>query len=362
MTWTAVIPLVALLATQTPEEIRFRTVTLPEPEGRTESVRYDILLDPLDPFKKDPRNGWEFSWLISGYEREDNAQWSLRHRIFSQEARPDHEKTQLVARMLLRLTQLNKRNLSIMQPPISHQVIDVYLSWGGEAGGEQMFVMDIENGRQRRANVIYIYDWRSFTDPLEMARELAHEYGHATLPPIGGYSEPEEWANGYLGEGLFLRWMLKEQRQGRLTPEDAMGADEKALQGYVDRTVTPLVEKIANNGVDKKLLAGSSHESMKEYLGLNFYAEQIFPQQVYMRSLRLITEPTATDYERALKDAISEQREVMVRFPAEWKGRRVWLPAGTARLVDGKPLQSKDGWIQIQVGSEPIRLAGIARS
>ena len=41
----------------------------------------------------------------------------------------------------------------------------------------------------------------------EACRELAHEYGHAVLPAIGGFKSPEDWANGYLGERLFLRWL-----------------------------------------------------------------------------------------------------------------------------------------------------------
>jgi hypothetical protein len=42
----------------------------------------------------------------------------------------------------------------------------------------------------------------------EWARELAHEYGHVTLPPFNGFRPPlEPYGNGTLGETLGMMWM-----------------------------------------------------------------------------------------------------------------------------------------------------------
>ena len=43
-------------------------------------------------------------------------------------------------------------------------------------------------------------------EPLELLRQVAHEFGHLFLPGIGPLTDPEEWGNGFL-EMLILRWL-----------------------------------------------------------------------------------------------------------------------------------------------------------
>jgi hypothetical protein len=75
-------------------------------------------------------------------------------------------------------------------------VVDIWLCEGGEAGGEQV-------GRN-----IYIYQIEKGREDVELIREVAHEWGHHIIPPIGPYEEPEEWANGCIGERLLLKLFL----------------------------------------------------------------------------------------------------------------------------------------------------------
>lgn len=75
---------------------------------------------------------------------------------------------------------------------------DVWLCTGGGAGGEQW-----------RSN-LYLYHLETPRSSIEWLREVVHEYSHLALPAIGGYQAPEYWANGYLGERLLVRWLLRQ--------------------------------------------------------------------------------------------------------------------------------------------------------
>ena len=75
---------------------------------------------------------------------------------------------------------------------------DVWLCAGGRSGGEQW-----------RSN-LYLYNLETPRSSIEWIREVVHEYSHLALPAVGGYTEPEYWANGYLGERLLVRWFQRE--------------------------------------------------------------------------------------------------------------------------------------------------------
>jgi hypothetical protein len=75
-------------------------------------------------------------------------------------------------------------------------VVDIWLCEGGDVGGEQV-------GRN-----IYFYQIEKGREEVELIREVAHEWGHHIIPPIGPYEEPEEWANGCIGERLLLKLLL----------------------------------------------------------------------------------------------------------------------------------------------------------
>ena len=80
--------------------------------------------------------------------------------------------------------------------------------------------------------------------PAEWVRELAHEYGHAILPELGPFVKPERWANGYLGERLFLKWMLADNQQQDVWTEPIDGT------AYVANQVAPLRERFLTEGPD----------------------------------------------------------------------------------------------------------------
>lgn len=126
------------------------------------------------------------------------------------------------------------------------QPIDVWLSRSGDAGGEEW-------GRN-----IYLFAIDTPRAPAEWLRELAHEFAHHVLPEIGPFDHPEPWASGYLGERLFLKWLLQDNRLA-----DAWGAPVSAAD-YVALQVAPLRDRFLARG---PLDPGGDPEPMDTLIG-----------------------------------------------------------------------------------------------
>ena len=382
-------------------------------------IRQDILLnkdgteprlmmrqpqDPLVPPKKGPKTfgenkiPFEFEWITWGFVRSGSSQeHELRLRVYSQERRPENDAAHSVTRMLLRLWDINKQRLGIDQAPRQpdgYRLVNVYLSWGGQAGGEQFTSADqgdgktpfkvqvapssdgrvgstmsssqlkgeqfrsteSEGNKRVTANNIYIYDLASFTDPVEMAREVAHEYGHSTLPGIGTYTAPEAWANGYLGEKLYLLWARDILAKDLLHPDDFMGAKKDQLDLWIAKNVDPLVLQAASKPPTMGELADKSAKGMDAYLGLAIYMAQILPERVFARSLKLIGSQNARDYLGAISLAAEEPDQLPITIPESLKGKEIWLPAGKGRVSGAKVLAIEGGWTKVLPGSEPIAI------
>ncbi len=142
--------------------------------------------------------------------------------------------------------------------------VDVWLSRTGEAGGEQY-----------RAN-LYIYDFVSERSGIEWAREIAHEYGHYLLPGASGYTSPENWSNGLLGERLFLRWLLDDLVAGRIPAEEVPFVKPADLVDYCAKQVTPLIDRMKNSGPDSAALARLDRKGMDAFTSLLLYADEVY--------------------------------------------------------------------------------------
>lgn len=300
----------------------------------------------------------EFDWLSAGYVRtRTGPQFELRFRVYSQERKQVVDTAFEVNRMLLRLWDMNWTRLGMDNPQQYHGgIVDVYLSWGGKPGGEQMFVGDVENNRPVKANNIYFYDLASFTNPLEMAREVAHEFGHATLPAVGGYRAPEYWANGYLGEKLYMSWVRDLLASGQLVKDDFMFAPAEDVQKWVASNVDPLVARAAAVRPTQATLSGRDAAGMDAYLGLVLYMSQILPDKVFARTLKLMGSQDARDYPAAVLMAIEEPEDLEFRVPGALKGKSVWVPVSKGTVSGAKVLKIEGGWAQVELGEEPPHL------
>lgn len=351
----------ALVAAQVqdPEISLSRGLYLDNPEKSGEArLLVNIPLERMPSPKISPLNKWEFPFMVAGYVREaEGGDMLLRFRVYHQRNREEGEPGPYVARTLLRLWDFNHRSLKLDHSlQYNKRIVDVYLAWGGpRAGGEHRFDVDSEGGQERKVNTIYIYRLDSFTDPVEMAREIAHEYGHATLPAVGGFKSPEMWANGYLGERLYLRYLRDELAAGRLIPQDALNATTEGLDAWVKANVDPWELKAATEGPDAAALKRVDKASMDQYTGVAVYAQAILPQAVFARSLVIIGSVKASDYPGAVVRAVREPAKVEMSIPPRLRNRAIWIPCDAAAKISGaKVLKRRAFWSQVRATGQTV--------
>ena len=330
--------------------------------ARGKTAYISTYVDPSDPAKKSPKKfgpqqvRWEFPWVVQGYVRPEGMdQYAIRFRVYSQDRKEKDDKAPMIARMLTAIWDENASRIkSDHSDRYNGRIVDIYVCWGGKAGGEQLFSVDFESNLQRNVNTIYFYDLNSFTDPMETAREVAHEYGHAVLPAIGGYEAPEGWANGYLGEKLFLTWLRDTMVAGHLTREDTMGATEDQLIEWVKANVDPLVAKAAETLPTPQLLADKTSVGMDRYVGLAMYAATVLPESVFGRSLLLTGSTDAKDYPESICLAAEEPDEFTLRIPTYLRGKTLWVPVNKGKVTGAKVLRFVGKWAKVQPVADTV--------
>lgn len=332
-----------------------KVLGLPNFDGGEPRTQMQVPGERLGQAKLCPKWSWEYEWSFPGLGRPEGSQsFKPRVRVFEQQRREVGDVAEQVVRMIMRLWDLNYRRLKMdHNPNMNFGIIDVYLAFGGKAGGEQLIGEDRQEptpeGAPKKVNTIYIYAIQSFTDPLEMAREVAHEYGHATLPAIGGFKEPEDWANGYLGERIYLRWMRDLLAAGKLKEVDTMGASLADLDRYVKQKVDPLVDIAALNGPDRAELSQTGYRGMDAYMGLALYAETTLPSNVFARSIKLTGSTSAADYPKAIVLASEEPDTYVFNVPARYANKPIWVPLGKGSVVGQAQVVKKQGdWAQVK--------------
>jgi hypothetical protein len=317
-----------------------------EPEARLDPPKYSPKLFGIEPDKAPLEFDYSNVGLVHVPGEPD-----LRARFFvyEQQRKQKDDIAFPVTDMLLRLWEYNFFHLNLdHNEKYVLRCVDVYLCWGGSPGGEQLFDIDKSFKGNQYVNTIYIYDLPSFNKPIEMAREVAHEYGHATLPVVGGFKNPEDWGNGYLGEKLFLTYMRDELAKGQLKPEDAMGATAADLDTWVKANVDPLVVKAASSPPNLELLGGTGQASMNAYMGLVLYCSQIFPDEVFQQVLSLMKSPDAKDIPPMILLAIDRSQEISLKIPSSLEGKPIWVPISTAKVQGATVVSTKDGWALIK--------------
>lgn len=332
---------------------------LPNPGQAEPRLLMRIAGDRQNPSKKSPQKfglekmQWEFDWVVGGFSTNsirgavDQERHRLKFNVFSQERKQKDDVAPQVTRMLLRLWGHNFDNLRLDHVDnYGYGAVDVYLCWGGRAGGEQRF--DVEfgpSGPGRPVNTIYIYDLASFKDPIEKAREVAHEYGHASLPAVGGFKVPEDWGNGFLGEKMFLLWARTQLEAKLLAPEDLMGARLPQVDSWVKINVEPLVRKGLSEGPN---LVKKAKVTMDDYLALSLAMYASAPGPVYSRGTQLAGSAEAKDIPGGMALAAEEPEAVIFAIPAYTGLKTVWIPTGSGTVKVGKVVKAAGGWAQVQ--------------
>lgn len=157
----------------------------------------------------------------------------------------------LAGSMLARLHWLAFDYLGRLCPPSEPgaEHVDLWLSTEGEPGGEEF------------GGHLYLFAVRVPRAPAEWARELAHEFAHRVLPRIGPYREPETWGEGYLGERLFLKWLLADNGVTDLWDGPV------SAEGYLSQQIAPLRNRFLDEGPAAPAARRTDVSGMEFFIG-----------------------------------------------------------------------------------------------
>lgn len=271
--------------------------------------------------RQDPKHGWQFHVACYGYFRPEHQNHpELRFRVYAQQV-DDLPAAQQVCRLLLRLQELAWQRLRLQVNLQGERVLDVWLCRQGNAGGEQW------------RNNLYIYSIQEIDEPVQWLREVAHELSHALFPGVTGYTSPEPWANGYLGERLLLSWLLPLVEERVLTPDDLCGASATDVRRFVQQRCLPLRQKWASGGFPEKEFSRTDVTGMGALVGLVLYIDSVYGSPLLRSTFARLQAPQSRAVWTAFTEAVREARELHL-VPAE-SATQVWLAAGAWRVDAG---------------------------
>ncbi|MCC6442904.1 MAG: hypothetical protein IT210_05530 [Armatimonadetes bacterium] len=305
-------------------------ITIPASGQGKPSVRRFIQILPILPVAEaqDLRLKRSYPFLAYGYAF-DEAENRWERKLTIRWASERHaEIASHILDLLLRLHAVVKERLG-REPVFGREGrITVWVSPDGEAGGEQW------------KDNLYLYAVDAPRPAGEWLRQIAHEYGHHTLPAAEGFTEPEGWASGFLGERLFVRWLAPASPRGAFWPGDA------EAEGYLQAAAGPPVRLFHQHGPYSALMRGQNKASMDAYLGLVLVAEACYGPRILRQAFDRQKGTAPRRFAAALGQAIEAAgvRSVHLPLSLAFKERttgpetysyRLYLPKGRYRLSSG---------------------------
>jgi len=125
-----------------------------------------------------------------------------------------------------------------------------------------------EPGARAQGRSIYLYAVGTERTPGEWLRELGHEYGHVSLPGLGGFKDSDdEWADGDIAELLFPKWLsargVPEWMPWSVQEWEAASAPERER----------LMGRVRSKGLDPTLVGGTEAAAREYLVGLALLVE-----------------------------------------------------------------------------------------
>ena len=235
-------------------------------------------------YANDPKyRNWQFQNMLLAYAYDrDKHEWNLRFRVMWQEVPGQQEQrahlAQSTAQLLLRDSALLHAYTGLTTPRFSTDgAVNVWLAEGGDAGGESY------------NDSIYLQQVGVERSATEWVREISHEYSHQSFPVVGGYAKPEWGANGYMGEKLFLRWLLENRR----TQDDPLAwLNEIDAQDVKTTRIDALIRQFAAQGPDSPALHATDEQAMNGFIGMALYLELTRGGTLLASNLKAMTTPS----------------------------------------------------------------------
>jgi hypothetical protein len=279
-------------------------------------VRYRVVgsPQPLPTPVEDPLHKAAFSYRVQGVA--EGTTPTVLFEIYAQR-QTLYPYAERACRLLLACYDLACTRLGLDHALRYDRLLRVFLMTEGKAGAEQ------------QQNLMYLYDLSERVPPQEWLRELTHEYGHWILPPINSYEEPEPWANGDLGERWFTLHLVARARSEGSEPDFLMGASLSALEAYLRRTVEPLVERMAREGLHPQRWRSRRRAGYEEYLAFALYIDRVYGSERLGRAMLCAGGVEPDDFLRGVRESLTEPERLQVQLP--FGNGYLFLPGGAAR-------------------------------
>ena len=245
--------------------LKFDDPLLPEGAPKKVEVLYTRGLTYTEKVPlPDPRGREKFNRILYGYVKRGE-KWHLRaavvykSRYLSESERDYFGLAVRAMEAILRLMAIGLVYLDRGPEWAGKELVKVWLCEGGDGGAEQWG----EN--------IFVYSVSKENHPCERLRQLAHEYGHLLLPGIDEFEKPEKWADGHLGEALFM-WLGA--KNSTLWPKESApflpSAEE--LAEYAKARYVPVAGAFLNAGPQSPLLFDRTERGMWYLAGFLLFA------------------------------------------------------------------------------------------
>jgi len=175
------------------------------------------------------------------------------------------------------------------------QPIELWLTRDGQPGAHSV-------GRN-----LYLYAMGVQRKPAEWLREIAHEYGHMSLPGLDGFVDSDDpWADGDLAELLFVKWLAA----GGAAAAGSLPWSLKDAEDAARKRREQLVS-LAGGGVDRARLAGAGADARDYFLGLALRAEEAAGPRFLAEALARCPRAKAVDFVAAA-EALAKERGVQL--------------------------------------------------
>ncbi len=239
--------------------------------------------------RQERTHGWRFGRVAYGYVLDPRrGRWLLEVRVHSAEAQAALAQDSL--KLVLALYGVVRTNLGY-DPTAHGRPLDIWVCEDGPPGAHAI------------GNSIYLYAVKTPRAPVEWVRELSHEYGHLALPGIGGFTQTDDaWADGDLGELLFVEWLAGSKSEwlpwSVPEAEQIAAAERRAL---VEKAPKP----------SPKLLDGKDEKARDHLLGLALRVEEKLGAQGLAEVLNGIPHGNARQF-AAAAERVARERGVKI--------------------------------------------------
>jgi hypothetical protein len=249
--------------------------------------------------RQDPVSRQVFNRVLHGYVQAADDEWRLAFRVLYNDRQEGAER--LAPRAMRALLRVRAAATAMVGDPrrVLQRPIALWIRADGNGGAAQSGPNLYLLGAAER-------------EPLELLRQVAHEFGHLFLPGIGPLTDPEEWGNGFLGEMLILRWLAR--------AADAADAPvpREALAAYLRQEAEPLARAFAAAGWGALVGHERSTGGLRLLLGMVLHLEDTRGTEAVGMLLRTVRGTAITDWAaagRPLLSSLDDRNPVKEREP-----------------------------------------------